>query len=111
MSKPKSKSKSNPGSRLAIGLSKEKVISDVGEPDRIKYIKISFRPPKESEQKSDYQGALKDWERQTVGEILVFDDLQLEIDISKAGHVMTWRRLTGQSSADDGLVAIKPEGD
>jgi hypothetical protein len=107
----KLKPKPNLESLLTIGLSKEKVISSSGEPDRSKFIKISFRPPKEGEQKSDYQRALREWERQTVGEIMVFDDIQLEIDISKAGLVMKWRKVSDRLPADDGLVTIKPGDD
>jgi len=96
---------------IEVGLSKEEVISRLGEPDRVEYIKISFRPPRRDESRGDYQEALRAWEKRTIGEIMIYDEIGLVVEVSKLGQVVKWRRgkVPGKPPSEQGLVTVEPE--
>lgn len=96
---------------MEVGLTQAQVISRLGEPDGVKFIKISFRPPDYDEQKDDYQKALGQWEKHTVGELWTYDKIELTVRISKAGQVVDWSggQIKSQLSTKSGLVRIEPE--
>ncbi len=96
---------------MEVGLTKKELISRLGEPDRAEFIKISFRPPDDGERKDDYQKALRQWEKHTVGELWTYDKIELTVRISKAGQVVDWSgdRIKSRLSTKSGLVEIEPE--
>lgn len=96
---------------MEVGLTKEELISRLGEPDRIEFIKIAFRPPDYGEQRDDYQRALQEWEIETTGELWVYDELELTVRISKAEQVLGWDKggIKGRPATKSGLVRIEPE--
>ena len=100
-----------PSDLLKIGLARREVVSRLGEPHRIEFIKASFRPPNHGEQTNDYRKALRKWEERTIGELCHYDDIALLVRISKAGQVVSWgkNQTTKTESTKPRLIAIEPE--
>lgn len=96
---------------IEVGLSREEVISRLGEPDRVEYIKISFRPPHRDESEGDYQEALREWEKRTIGEIMIYDETGFIVEVSKLGQVVKWRKgkVPGKPPGEQGLVTVEPD--
>jgi hypothetical protein len=84
----------------------------MGEPDRVTYVQVSFRPPDQDESRSGYQRAQQAWEEKTIGEFMWYDRLGLVVEISRVGKVLGWRQDdTPASPGRQGLVVTKPDRD
>ena len=78
---------------LRPGLDRERIKEILGEPDRIVYIQVSFRPPNALEEAESYRRASSEWARETVGELWRYENRHLLLKLSKAGSLMLWEEI------------------
>lgn len=74
-------------------MTKEEVITEFGEPEKIQYISCSFRPPHEDEDMNNYRKEEEEWKKNNAGERWIYSYYNLRADFNFMGIVLDWKRL------------------